>query len=50
MLMDTRASQLIEQLGLAPHPEGGHYRQIYRSSTTVQPADGRPVRASLTTI
>ena len=50
MPMDARASQLIEQLGLAPHPEGGYYRQIYRSSTTVQPADGRPVRPSLTTI
>ena len=50
MLMDARASHLIEQLGLAPHPEGGYYRQIYRSPTTVQPADGRPGRPSLTTI
>jgi len=48
--MDARASHLIEQLGLAPHPEGGYYRQIYRSAATVQPADGRPVRPSLTTI
>ena len=48
--MDARASQLIEQLGLVPHPEGGYYRQIYRSATTVHPADGRPARPSLTTI
>jgi predicted cupin superfamily sugar epimerase len=48
--VDARASYLIEHLGLVPHPEGGYYRQIYRSATTVQPADGRPVRPSLTTI
>ena len=48
--MEARASHLIEQLGLVPHPEGGYYRQIYRSATTVKPADGRPVRPSLTTI
>jgi hypothetical protein len=50
MAMDARASHLVERLGLAPHPEGGYYRQIYRSATSVQPADGRPVRPSLTTI
>lgn len=50
MPMDTRASHLIAQLGLVPHPEGGYYRQIYRSATTVQPTDGRDVRPSLTTI
>ena len=50
MPMDARASQLIEQLGLVAHPEGGCFRQVYRSSTTVQPADDRGVRPSLTTI
>ena len=48
--MDARASQLIQQLGLVAHPEGGCFRQVYRSSTTVQPADDRGVRPSLTTI
>ncbi len=24
------AEDIIEQLGLKPHPEGGHYREIYR--------------------
>ena len=50
MAIDARAAHLIEHLGLAPHPEGGYYRQIYRSATIVQPADSRPVRPSLTTI
>ena len=48
--MDPRAAQLIADLALTPHPEGGYYRQIYRSTSTVLPADGRPARASLTTI
>lgn len=44
------ARALIEGLGLAPHPEGGHYRQIYRSPHAVDPRDGRPLRPALTTI
>src|SRR5215813_3351060 len=35
---------------MIPHPEGGFYRELYRSSSQVQPADDRPVRAALTTI
>ena len=45
-----RATELIEQLGLAPHPEGGHYREIFRSAANVTPADGRPVHSALTSI
>ena len=26
---------LIELLGLQPHPEGGHYREVYRAATEV---------------
>jgi predicted cupin superfamily sugar epimerase len=48
--MDMRVSELINSLGLAPHPEGGHYREIYRSPSRVRPLDGRPERAALTTI
>ena len=48
--MDPRAAQLIADLALTPHQEGGYYRQIYRSTSTILPADGRPARASLTTI
>ena len=32
------ADQIIEQLGLAPHPEGGHYRQTWVHETD----EGRP--------
>ena len=35
---------------MIPHPEGGFYRELYRSSSRVQPADDRPARAALTTI
>jgi uncharacterized protein len=47
---DDRALELIEELGLRPHPEGGHYLEIFRSSSEVQPRDSRPPRAALTTI
>jgi len=45
-----RAGALIVTLGLAPHPEGGYYREIHRSAAQVEPADGRGLRAGLTTI
>lgn len=48
--MNTSAESLIAALGLAPHPEGGHYRETYRSAAMVQPADARPERPALTTI
>lgn len=37
-------------LGLRPHPEGGFYREVFRSSSQVMPADERGARAALTTI
>lgn len=45
-------SDLISRLGLQPHPEGGWYREIFRSAPTGQvvPADGRGARAGLTSI
>jgi predicted cupin superfamily sugar epimerase len=45
-----RARQLIETLQLAPHPEGGWFRELFRSTAQVSPDDGRPVRQALTTI
>ena len=48
--MVSRASELIDALGMQPHPEGGHYVEIYRSTTRVQPKDARPERSALTTI
>jgi predicted cupin superfamily sugar epimerase len=41
---------LIRALELEPHPEGGYYREVYRSAAKVLPADGRPTRSAVTTI
>lgn len=48
--MHPRAVELIAALELQPHPEGGYYRQIYKSESTVAPDDTRDTRAALTTI
>lgn len=48
--MPDRAAHLISTLGLQPHPEGGHYREVFRSAAPVQPADARGERCALTTI
>jgi predicted cupin superfamily sugar epimerase len=48
--MHDRAAALISALELVPHPEGGYYREVFRSTTGVTPADGRTVRSALTTI
>jgi uncharacterized protein len=45
-----RAQELIRTLRLQPHPEGGHYREIHRSTLGVRPEDGRAVRSGLTLI
>jgi uncharacterized protein len=45
-----RAKELIDSLGLQPHPEGGWYRQVYKSAERVtRQADGAD-RTALTTI
>jgi uncharacterized protein len=41
---------LVATLGLAPHPEGGWYRQTWRSATDVQPAGYPSPRAAATAI
>jgi len=48
--MHPRAAELIAALDLRPHPEGGFYRQIFRSEIQVTPEDRRGLRAALTTI
>lgn len=50
MPVAPRAAQLIEHLDLQPHPEGGYYREVLRSTALVVPGDGRDVRAAATTI
>lgn len=47
--MHPRAIELIQILGLSPHPEGGYFREVHRAAETVQCADGQP-RSAMTTI
>jgi predicted cupin superfamily sugar epimerase len=49
-LPTPRVLQLIDQLQLQPHPEGGWYREVFRSASHVIPQDGRPARSALTSI
>ncbi len=46
--MSARADALIAALRLAPHPEGGHYAEVFRSP--VRQDTPRGERAALTTI
>jgi predicted cupin superfamily sugar epimerase len=46
--MTPTARDLVSTLELAPHPEGGWYREIHRSSISVQ--SGRGPRSAVTTI
>ncbi|HEX2202074.1 MAG TPA: cupin domain-containing protein [Longimicrobium sp.] len=48
--MHDRAEELIRRLELRPHPEGGWYREVFRSGRTVDPGDGRPARSAVTVI
>ena len=47
-MSSVRAADLVSQLALQPHPEGGWYREIYRSPTRVTTTRGS--RSALTTI
>jgi uncharacterized protein len=47
--MHPRAAELIATLDLRPHPEGGFYREVFRSAMKLTP-DSRGERAALTTI
>ena len=48
--MHPRAAELIRTLDLVPHPEGGFFREIFRSRLLVRPTDDRGERPALTTI
>ena len=48
--MRKRAKELISELDVKPHPEGGYFREIFRSKHKVQPLDERSARSALTTI
>jgi hypothetical protein len=46
---ELTAAEVIEILGLAPHPEGGHFRETFRDAASVD-ANGNPARAASTAI
>lgn len=48
--MDPRAAQLIERLALAPHPEGGFFREAFRSTRRVRAGEPPAERRALTSI
>lgn len=48
--MTPRAQHLITTLGLQPHPEGGWYRQIFKSEQRVTRQSDGADRSALTTI
>ena len=48
--MHPRAQELIESLALQPHPEGGWYRQLFKSDERVIRVRDDANRAALTTI
>ncbi|HET9643972.1 MAG TPA: cupin domain-containing protein [Burkholderiaceae bacterium] len=48
--LPPRVQQLVERLQLRPHPEGGYYREFFRSAHHVTPDDGREPRSAITSI
>jgi len=48
--MPDRAQELIERLGLIPHPERGHYVETYRAPLAVDAASHGGARAASTAI
>jgi predicted cupin superfamily sugar epimerase len=45
-----RAAELVRALQLQPHPEGGYYKEVFRSPHKIAPLDARGARSALTTI
>ena len=48
--MNERVAGLVRQLQLAPHPEGGWYRETFRSAAVVHRAADGAARSGLTSI
>ncbi len=48
--MQSRVGMLVRELSMVPHPEGGHFAEVYRSPSRVTLADGRGERSAVTTI
>ena len=48
--MHSRAVELLTILRMRPHPEGGHYAELFRSPHRVQVLDRKVERAAITSI
>ena len=48
--MSDRADDLVRDLRLSPHPEGGFFREMFRSRRMVRTDDGRSERWAATSI
>lgn len=48
--MHPRAAELIAELRLEPHPEGGYYRELFRSGVRVRRVSGGEALTAMTTI
>ncbi|HYV97516.1 MAG TPA: cupin domain-containing protein [Gemmatimonadaceae bacterium] len=48
--MHSRASELLQALGMRPHPEGGHYAELYRSPRRVEVLERKVHRSAITSI
>jgi uncharacterized protein len=48
--VSSRARELVRELTLARHPEGGWYREVHRSGERVRRVGDDAVRSALTTI
>ena len=48
--MHVRAREVLDELGMRPHPEGGHYVEVYRSPQRVQVLGRSVERSAITTI
>ncbi|WP_260986194.1 cupin domain-containing protein [Bordetella genomosp. 13] len=50
MTLSARAKELAQRLRLEPHPEGGMYREVFRSGLTVLRQPDGEARGALTSI
>jgi uncharacterized protein len=48
--MHARAAELLDLLAMRPHPEGGHYVEVFRSAHRVQVLGRKVERTALTSI
>ena len=48
--MHPRASELLSSLDMRPHPEGGHYVELYRSAQQVEVLERNVERSAITAI